>query len=444
MDEAKNFEKKLSHNINRHHLLCTGERPVLVAVSGGADSVALLAALSALGYRCLAAHCNYHLRGEESNRDMRHVQTVCSKLEVDLYVRDFDVDERRRATGESLEMACRELRYAWFADLLDRQRAQAIAVAHHREDNAETFMINLLRGSGIHGLTGMKRRNGYVVRPLLDFSRSEIEAYLQAKGIGFVNDSTNAESLFLRNKLRNEALPLLERLCPGAAEGILSSIECLSGNRGLYDSMLEEKRQRYFEGNSLRIADLLSAEAEPRMLLYELISPLGFNMTHVGNILASHSKSGLFFSAGETTLELDRGVLWVRRRHGGAIAGTEVSLIRDVLEPVKILISEHSVAEFRPERNANVAYFDKDILAQPHTFLLRHWQRGDRMRPYGLKGTRLISDIFSDAKLGAESKRNAWLMLCDEEIIWALGLRASALYSITPETRRYLRLEFRP
>lgn len=415
-----------------------------MAVSGGADSVALLAALTALGYRCVAAHCNYHLRGDESNRDMRHVQEVCSKLGVDLYVRDFDVAERRRATGESVEMACRELRYAWFADLLDRQRAQAIAVAHHREDNVETFMINLLRGSGIHGLTGMKRRNGYVVRPLLDFSRSEIEAYLEEKGIGFVIDSTNAESVFLRNKLRNGVLPLLERLCPGAAEGILASVECLAGNCELYDSSVEEKRKRYFAGNSIRLSDLLSAEAEPRMLLFELISPLGFNMTHVDNILASSSKSGLFFSAGETTLELDRGVLWERRRQGTAAVGKEVSLRRDVLEPVRILISEHGVSEFKPERNANVAYFDKNIIAEEHVFSLRHWQRGDRMKPYGLSGTRLISDIFSDAKLSAEDKRNAWLLLCDEEIIWALGLRASAHYSITPDTRRYLRLEFRP
>ncbi|MCM1096190.1 MAG: tRNA lysidine(34) synthetase TilS, partial [Terasakiella sp.] len=216
----------MTNFIDRHRLLSPGDT-VVVGCSGGADSVALLCVLHALGYRCVAAHCNYHLRGEESNRDMRHVEALAGRLGVDLCVRDFDVDARRASTGESLEMACRELRYGWFDELADRERAAAVAVAHHREDQAETFFLNLLRGTGLRGLGGMAPRRGRVVRPLLDCTRAEIESYIHALGECWVDDSTNAGCDFARNRLRHRLLPLLDELRPGAVGYVVEAMERL-------------------------------------------------------------------------------------------------------------------------------------------------------------------------------------------------------------------------
>lgn len=430
---------KVEFNIRSYGLLHQ-EKPVIVGVSGGADSMALLVALVELGYECVAVHANYHLRGEESNRDMRHTQEVCARLGVDLYVRDFDVDARRRATGESVEMACRELRYAWMHDLLDRRRAQAIAVAHHREDNIETFLLNLLRGSSIAGLTGMRWRNGYVVRPLLDSTRAEIEEFLASRSVSYVVDSTNAECEYARNRLRNIVLPLLEEQFPGAGRGILESLRLLGENREFYDHAIGQCRDRYLRDGAIDLQQLISEQPQAPLVLYEIIKGLGFNMTHARNILASARGSGLHFSAGSTTLELDRGILSVRAAGEAAPVqhAYEVSLTRDVLEPVRILVQSRPVTDFRPDRDPQLAFFDEAMLEGNPLFTIRHWQRGDRMQPFGMRGSKLLSDIFAQARLSAAAKRDAWLLLRNGEIIWAIGIRQSALFSLTPDTRRYL------
>ncbi len=434
------FEIRLDEVIRRHELLWR-DAPVIVAISGGADSVALLSALTALGYNCVGAHCNYHLRGEESNRDMRHVQNVCRALGVDLYVKDFDVEKRRRGTGESVEMACRELRYGWFNALLDKLRAQAIAVAHHREDNVETFFLNLMRGSSIAGLTGMRRRNGYVVRPMLDFSRAEIEAYLNSRCISYVTDSTNASCDFARNRLRNIVLPALEQAFPGATCGVLDSIRLLTANRRLYDSAVAERIGRYMTDTEIDLKALMAGEEDPELLLFEILHPLGFNATHVANILRSASSSGLHFVSTHTTLELSRGRLSVAARTDGESDDAySVDLHREIPAPLHILISEHVVTEFRPVRDPDTAYFDVTMLDGAPDFTLRRWRRGDRMIPFGMTGSRLLSDIFSDAKYTAADKRRAWVLTRDDEIIWVPGLRQSAQWAVCPETKRYLRL----
>lgn len=421
-----------------------GGKPVIVALSGGADSVALLAALCALGCSCVAAHCNFRLRGAESDRDMRSARDLCAHLGVDCYIKEFDVDARRRATGESVEMACRELRYAWFGDLLDKLRAQCIAVAHHIEDNAESFFLNLLRGSGLAGLTGMRARNGYVARPMLGLTRRQIEDYLASRGLPFVVDSSNASNEYKRNRLRNVVIPTIEEHFPGGMGGVHQSIAHLTDNRRLYDALIEQKRKAYVTPSAIDIAALVAAEPEPRILLYELIKPLGFNMTHASDILASVSRSGLVFMAGGTALELDRGVLRINASGSLAAEGAEVSLRRDILAPAHILISEHQVAEFKPGRDPNVAYFDIGVMGGDPKIALRHWQRGDRMTPFGSEGSRLVSDLYANAKYSAADKRGAWLLTRDGVILWAVGLRQSAHFAVTPETRRYLRLEYRP
>ena len=228
------FEKKIEAYIKRHALLSPDDR-IIVGLSGGADSVALLAVLSALGYRCIAAHCNFNLRGTESLRDREHATEIADKLASEYQVIDFNTEAYRRGTGQSIEMACRSLRYRWFEQLRVQYNAAAIAVGHHREDNVETAMLNMLRGTGIAGMAGIAPRSGHVVRPLLDVTRSEICRYLQQQGLQWVDDSSNASNDYNRNRLRNVVLPAVAReFGPKSMDTLAASVCNVRKNYDLY------------------------------------------------------------------------------------------------------------------------------------------------------------------------------------------------------------------
>lgn len=439
------FLTKVKQSIDRHSLL-RAQGKVIVAVSGGADSVALLAALTDLGYDCVAAHCNFHLRGAESMRDMRHVEDITAQIGVDLYIKDFDVDARRKQTGESLEMACRELRYDWFMELLDRDFAQAIAVGHHKEDQAETFFLNLMRGSGVAGLSGMRFRNGPVVRPLLDTSRAEIEEYLREKGLDWIVDSSNASDDFARNRLRNHLLPMLEELFPGAVDSVLKSMEILRENNDVYSRAVSNGIKPYVDEKTdeVDLSALLENESFAGVYLFEYLRREGFNRSMTNSMLECSGRSGgTFTSPSGTIRDVDHGILRApRAKRAGGLDITEVNISRDIFEPLRIEVSHHDVSEFRPERDANIAYIDEKVLEEKHRWAVRHWRRGDRMIPYGMKDSKLLSDIFADARLSTASKHAIWLLTCDDEIVWVVGLRASAMFTIGPGTKRFIKLKY--
>lgn len=446
MSITANIEKRVRAYIAERGLLHR-KAPVIVALSGGADSVALLAILLRLGYDCRAAHCNFHLRGEESMRDMRHCQAICDALDTDLYVRDFDVDERRRLhPGESIEMAARELRYAWFADLLDREGAQAVAVGHHREDRAETFMLNLMRGAGIAGLSSMNARSGNVVRPLLTLSRQDIVDYLGAVGLKYITDSSNASDAHRRNRLRNNILPQLQDAFPGALDAMLASIGHLESARAIFNEAIAAKRAKYIKDNSIDIALLKADEAEAATVLFEFLRPKRFTYTQICDMLAAADGSGTHYRSTDGTVvaELTRGTLELvdaRSMHLDAEDVYTVNPRHDITEPLHIAVSHHNVTEFAPEgMGADVAYFDVCALDGGATWELRHWRRGDRMVPYGSRKSKLISDIFAGAHLSASQKRAAWILTRNDEIVWLPGLRCSAAFAIGPGTKQYLRL----
>ena len=436
------FEQQTEKYIARHGLPPAPAR-LVVALSGGADSVALLAVLTALGYDCTAAHCNFHLRGGESMRDRRHAEAVSGRLGVDLCVKDFDVEARRRATGESVEMACRELRYAWFADLVDRQGARAVAVGHHREDVLETFFINLLRGTGIGGLTGIRAQQGMVVRPLLEFSRGDIEAYLRRRGLEWVDDSTNASDDFLRNRIRHHLLPLLDDLKPGGADAVLRTMALLGENRAFYDRAVRRRAAGYTDADT-GDTDLaaLSMDPDGPLLLYEMLRPEGFTRRQTDDMLASASRSGGSFYAGEALRSVDHGFLRAARAAGAAAPGCrDVSLLHDIFDPIRIEITRHDVSEFKPEGDPHVIYIDESALEGAPRWQLRPWRRGDRLDPYGMSGSKLVSDVFAQARLTAAGKDAAWLLWRDDTLMWVVGHRASRHFAVGPSTRRYLRLK---
>lgn len=441
------LEEHINRTIERLKLLRRSS-PVVVALSGGADSVALLSVLSAIGFETIAAHCNFHLRGPESMRDMRHAEAIAEKLGVNIHVRDFNVGRRRKVTGESVEMACRELRYEWFGTLLDRNRAQAVAVAHHREDNVETFFLNLLRSSGIDGLTGMAWRRDYVVRPMLDVSRGEIESYLADKGLDYVTDSSNSSNDFKRNRLRNLIIPLLEKEFPGATDSILKVMANLSETRRLAEDAVEMWNERSQGGDDLiNVSELieLTGREKARTIVFERLKSLGFNWSQTDSIIDStvSRRSGRHFQAKTWVAELDRGILSLRPQFNiESKKSYQVRLDRDILTPVNIEVSFHNITEFLPDRDTSTVYFDEAILSGSPVFEIRHLRTGDRIKPFGAERPVLISHLMKNAHYSAEQKRSAWVLTRNDEIIWSIGLRASALFSLTPVTKSYIQLRF--
>ncbi len=422
--------------------------PVVVALSGGADSVALLSVLCEEGFQCVAAHCNFHLRGDESIRDMRFVERLTEDLGVDLYIKDFDVPAAMAATGESVEMACRRLRYEWFDELLTLLRADDVAVGHHREDNVETFFLNLARGTGIAGLTGMAYRRDHVVRPLLDCTRRQIEQYLHERGLTYVEDSTNAQDHYRRNKIRNRLVPLFNELIPGASEGVERTMQMLAEARSVYEHAVADSAAKFgsLESGEIDVAKL-SEHSDAAVLLFEILRPAGFTMTQVSNVLSDVMRSGATFAspAGTYTAELSRGLLSVRRAE--AVAATEEEYILDFSEdvtfPVHISVDRsRNVKEFAPVASPCVMYMDGTAFDETARWVLRRWHRGDRIRPFGMKGTRLVSDLFSDAKMTAGQKRDAWILTRDDRVVWVPGVRTSAHFPVTKRSRSYVVLRF--
>ncbi len=449
------FEKKIAAYIQRHSLLSPDDR-IIVGLSGGADSVALLAVLSALSYKCIAAHCNFNLRGAESLRDREHATEIADKLASEYQVIDFNTEAYRRGTGQSIEMACRSLRYRWFEQLRVQYNAAAIAVGHHREDNVETAMLNMLRGTGIAGMAGIAPKSGHVVRPLLDVTRSEICRYLQQRCLQWVDDSSNASNDYKRNRLRNIVLPTIAREFGSKSMDTLAvSVSNVRRNYDLYRTLVTDALAAFGDASRLDVTALLERYGHDNgtMLLIEYLRPRGFAADVAYNIATAVTSghTGLqFVGIQGNTIRLDRGIL----TPGSDMAQPDDDTIAEVrlgatdkLEAteagIHLIITEHDVADFvRPRRpDASVLYLDAAIISDDIPLTLRHWRHGDRIQPFGARFTTLVSDIFSDAKLSAEQKRDTLLLCHGDTILWVIGLKTSAHFAVTPKTRRYFRLQ---
>ena len=438
MDKTEFLTYLTNHNIEELSLIQGS--PVLVALSGGADSVALLHALLEQDVACRTAHCNFHLRGEESMRDERFVRDLCQRLGVPLTVKDFDVAAHQRAHGGSVEMACRELRYSWFEQERCKQKCALIAVAHHADDQVETFFLNLLRGTGTRGLAGMERLSGRIWRPFLGISRADILEYLNSIGQDYVTDSTNAENDYRRNRLRNIVLPVIEQQFPQGRERILDTMENLASDR---DLLADLAAQILPDGHHFSIETLLSM-SDPTTLLYHRIRHLGFNREQCSSAVfaAEHQASGRWFLGKDSyVMHVNRQTIDIEIEGDDPTVEIPIDLTQDVTTPLSITVSCNN-APFSPlmcDGKRKVA-FNTNVL-KCERIVLRHWRQGDRIKPFGLKGSKLVSDLFADLKLDYAAKRDTWLMEADGEILWVLGHRASALYPVTPESQDYLMLQ---
>ena len=423
-----------------------------MALSGGADSVALLRILCDLGYHVEAAHCNFHLRGDESDRDEQFVKNLCQSLNVPLHLIHFDTVEYASLHQVSIEMAARELRYGYFRQLRDDIGAETVCVAHHRDDAVETLLMNLLRGAGIHGLTGIRPRNGHIVRPLLGVSRQEILGYLDSIGQDYVTDSTNLQPDVLRNKVRLQLIPLLEQLSPGASDNIARSANYLSEAEKVYNASLSTLRaqgrsamplategtQELPQCATLPISSIMDSPS-PLCLLHEWLSPYGFNRSQIDQLLAClDGESGREFTSPTHTLVVDRDRL--------VVEPVSTPMKPHVIpEPgnyrltEKLCLKVETTDDISISKLADCATLDKEKVLFPLT--VRPVQSGDVFCPFGMEGHKLVSDFLTDSKLSLLEKRRQ-LVVTDATgaILWLVGLRTDNRFRVTPQTTAILRL----
>ncbi len=305
------MKNKILTYINKESLLKRGEK-VIVTCSGGADSIFLLHILNKLGFDCVVAHCNFHLRGEESDRDEKFVREFCEKENLTLLVKHFDTKKYAAENKLSIEMAARELRYTWFEKVREEHNAQAIAVAHHSDDSIETILLNMLRGTGLRGICGIRPRNEFVVRPLLCVNRKEIEDYLSEQGIGYITDSTNLENEYTRNKIRNIVMPILREINPQIDSVMLSNAENFAAAESIYKGVIEkEKSSAVSATDDSYIVDLkvIQKFSEPFTLLYECLKDFSFHPATIKTML--NAEGNTVFKTGKHIARKEKGKLIV-------------------------------------------------------------------------------------------------------------------------------------
>ena len=437
------MKNKVADFIAKHQLLSHDALHV-VALSGGADSVALLLILKQLGYRIEAAHCNFHLRGEESLRDEDFVKSLCQTHDIPLHLIHFDTKEYATLHQVSIEMAARDLRYGYFHQLCQDIGASTICVAHHRDDAVETLLMNLIRGAGIHGLTGIRPKNGQIVRPLLCLSRQEIEDYLHRIHQDYVVDSTNLVDDVVRNKIRLRILPLLCEINPNVAENIDKTAHYLQQAEKIFNNTLSLQinslieREEGSESQKVAIPSLQQLPS-PEAFLHEWLTPFGFNSCQTEQIFAHlNGESGREFSTASHTLLIDRNQL--------------------ILEPLQTPMKAMKIPETGHYRYTdNIRFLFEisnaisisnsvfcatlDIADIQFPLTIRPVQTGDKFCPLGMKGHRLISDFLTDQKLSLLEKRRQ-LVVTDAhgEILWLVGLRIDHRYRVTNTTSSILRI----
>ena len=423
------------------HQLLRPAAPVIVGLSGGADSVALLHLLTRLGYPCVAAHCNFHLRNDESDADADFAQQTAEALGLPSRRIDFDTADYARQHGVSTEMAARTLRYEWFDTLRRELGAEAIAVAHHRDDNVETILLNLIRGTGLSGLCGMRPRNGHIVRPLLSVDRHQIVRWLADRHIPFRTDSSNASDVYRRNFVRLRLLPLMEQLNPSVRDAILRMAGHLTDVEAIYRNAIDSHRAHLIDADGRISIDALLRTPAPHAMLFELLTPYGFTPSQCADIARALSgESGRSFVApgGRWHLLKDRLHLILYPADEVSADTFTLTLGNELTAPIRLSLEERIVDEaFTISSSPHVATFDADRIALPLT--LRRWRAGDSFVPFGMTGRKKLSDYFSDHKFSLLRKAAAWI-LCDASgrILWIVGHRTDNRFRITSKTRRAL------
>ncbi|MBP6558142.1 MAG: tRNA lysidine(34) synthetase TilS [Flavobacterium sp.] len=431
---------KFQNHINQNLSFLKGKK-LLLAVSGGIDSMVLVSLCLQSKLDFAVAHCNFQLRGEESNEDENFVKNQTEKLQVPIFIQRFDTKAFAEQNKLSIQVVARNLRYEWFYTLLASHNFDYILTAHHLDDSLETFLINFTRGSGIEGLTGIPEQNDKIVRPLLAFSRNDIEAFAKENQITWREDSSNASDKYLRNKLRHDVIPILKELNPSLLSSFENTITNLKQTQSLAEDAAKSLYQKVVsEEENHTVIDIqkLLKYRNYKAYLFHWLQPFGFadwtsvydlidaqsgkQVLSVTHILLKNRDSLLLFPKQNTKSD---EVFWIQKEQ------SEVKI------PLKLSICNVSDISVQP---TNVIFVDEDKLQFPLT--LRRWQEGDIFQPFGMTGTKKLSKYFKDEKFSLLDKANIWLLCSDDKIVWIVGKRQDERFKVTANTTKILKINY--
>ena len=410
------------------------EEKLILGISGGADSVCLMHVFLELGYSFELAHCNFNLREEESDADEYFVKDLAKEHQLKVHIKQFDTMVYAAENKISTQMAARDLRYAWFEKLRIKSNAKYLAIAHHANDDVETFFINLVRGSGLKGFLGIKEKNNAIVRPLLSVSRLEIEKYLKDRGLVFREDSSNASVKYLRNKIRHELIPLLAQMNPSIQQTVKDEMRILDGVAQIYASKVEEVRKDLTQEKNgivqLEISALLALNPL-HSYLYELLSVYGFsNVEPISKALQGQSGKQFFSSTHQLVVDRENIFISLLNKENEVFEITEktISLVYPLVINFKVIADKTIIYD------NNIAQLDVEKLKFPLT--LRKWKQGDKFMPLGMKKFKKLSDFFIDSKFSIIDKQEQWLLCSGVDIVWVLGCRIDERYKLESNTKK--------
>ncbi|HIC31314.1 MAG TPA: tRNA lysidine(34) synthetase TilS [Flavobacteriaceae bacterium] len=419
------------------------ESKLLVAISGGVDSVVLTHLCKEVNLDFALAHCNFNLRGNESDADESFVLELAEDLDVEVFIQNFNTESFAKNQKLSIQLAARKLRYDWFFELSEQLDFDFILTAHHADDNLETFLINLSRGTGLEGLKGIPEVNGTIVRPLLSFSREDIKDYAKANHLKWSEDSSNASTKYLRNKLRHDVIPVLKEINPEVLANFQSTLAHLNDSSTIVedavDSFLNKAIVNIDDSQiSYQISEF-EALNNPKAYLFEIFKDYGFTQwKDIENLLTAQSGK-LVFSKTHQLLK-DRECLILSEM--SSEEKQETILILDTETEVKIpngTLVFNTVNDIE-ETNVSTIYIDKKTLNHPLT--VRHWEKGDYFYPLGMQGKKKLSKFFKDEKLSLLDKQNTLLLCSNHQVVWVINHRADNRFKITKQTQDILKIKY--